>query len=469
MKDILTSIKEDLLKMDSVNTESLNNLFNKYNVTQTEKEEIMNYLSEEYQDDKNIDKEPSKEDLNELDDLDILNLENEIEDDYSAKEEITVSRNSSYIKDSISSYFTSIGKVKLLTTKEEINLFTQLDAIKSKMNETEDEKELNDLNNQFIEIKKYIAEHNLRLVVSVAKKYQGKGLELLDLIQEGNLGLLKAIDKFEVSKGFKFSTYATWWIRQSVSRAIPDKARAIRIPVHTYEQVIKYLQAEKNLIQDLKRNPTNIEISKYLFNDYENYAETIESMSKEELLSYLKDKKIIKDKEKEKGKVSNLTNEEIVELLKQKQFEENLRKTEQLNTLAQDIISLQSPVGEDEDSILMDFIEDGSDQIEDVIEQTQLRKFLKQFLNKELDESIYSGKNTKAGKFSDRELEVLKLRFGFGEDNKPHTLEEIGNQFHVTRERIRQIESKALNKLQNPQNKVGKRIKTYSVNNKSIY
>ncbi len=461
MKDVLTSIKEELLKMKSVDSETLNNLFNKYEVTESEKEEIMNYLSEEYQDDLNKDKEPTQEDL--------FNLENndDLDDDYTDEDEqeLAIIRADGYKQDTVSAYFTAIGKIRLLTTEEEKELFTKLDAIKLKIKDTKDEQEIADLKNQYEEIKKYVAEHNLRLVVSVAKKYQGKGLDLLDLIQEGNIGLLTGIDKFDINKGFKFSTYATWWIRQAVSRAIPDKARTIRIPVHTYEMLVKYLKAEKHLIQVLRRDPTNKEISAYLFNKEENYAEQIESLSKEELKKYLKDKHIIK----EKDNIDHLTNEEIVKMLEKKDYENNLHRTEELKTLAQDIVSLQSPVGEDEDSILMDFIMDDSEDVEDIIEQRQLRKFLDKFLNKELDKSIYSGKQAKAGQFSDRELDVLRLRFGFCEDNEPHTLEEIGNKYHLTRERIRQIEQKAIKKLQNPQNKVGKHIKSYSINNKSIY
>jgi RNA polymerase primary sigma factor len=259
--------------------------------------------------------------------------------------------------DSVRLYLREIGKIPLLTAEEELKLAHEVVAgskgAKDKM-----------------------AEANMRLVVSIAKRYVGRGLDLLDLIQEGNTGLLRAVEKFDPDKGFKFSTYATWWIRQAITRAIADQARTIRIPVHMVETINKLLRTQRRLTQELNREPTNEEIAKAM--------------------------------------------------------EIEVEKVEHIMKIKQDISSLDASVRDDEeDSVLADFIED-----EDTIspEESATGSLLKEHV-KEMLSSL-----------TEREQKILKLRFGL-EDGKSHTLEEVGQEFSVTRERIRQIEAKALAKL----------------------
>lgn len=258
--------------------------------------------------------------------------------------------------DSVRMYLREIGKISLLSTEEEIKLAKRIEK-------------------GDILAKKKLAEANLRLVVSITKKYIGRGLSLLDLIQEGNTGLMRAVEKFDYKKGFKFSTYATWWIRQAITRAIADQARTIRIPVHMIETINKLIRVERQLVQDLGREPTPEEIAQEMGLDVE--------------------------------------------------------KVEHIIKISQETVSLEAPVGEEEDSKLGDFIEDDKNiSPEESTARQLLRDKIKEFL----------------GELSPREQKILKMRFGL-EDGRTHTLEEVGQEFGVTRERIRQIEAKALSKL----------------------
>ncbi len=263
------------------------------------------------------------------------------------------------IEDPVRMYLKEIGKVPLLSADEEIELAKRM--------------ELGDQ-----ESKKRLAEANLRLVVSIAKRYVGRGMLFLDLIQEGNLGLIKAVEKFDYRKGYKFSTYATWWIRQAITRAIADQARTIRIPVHMVETINKLIRVSRQLLQELGREPTPEEIA--------------EEMS--------------------------MPVERVREILK----------------ISQEPVSLETPIGEEEDSHLGDFIQDDNVPVPaDAAAFTLLREQLQEVL----------------GTLTEREQKVLTLRFGL-EDGRARTLEEVGKEFNVTRERIRQIEAKALRKLRHP-------------------
>lgn len=263
------------------------------------------------------------------------------------------------IDDPVKLYLKEIGKIELLTPEEEIELAKRI--------EKGDE-----------EAKAKLMKANLRLVVSIAKRYVGRGLLFLDLIQEGNLGLLRAVEKFDYRKGYKFSTYATWWIRQAITRAIADQARTIRIPVHMVETINKLMRVSRDLVQELGREPTPTEIAEKM----------------------------------------GLSEQKVKDILK----------------VAQEPISLETPIGKEEDSHLGDFLPDeDSPAPPKVASNILLREHL---------EELLSG-------LSERERNVLKLRFGL-EDGHPHTLEEVGKKFNVTRERIRQIEAKALRKLKHP-------------------
>lgn len=270
--------------------------------------------------------------------------------------------------DPVRMYLKEIGKVSLLTADEERELGIRM--------EQGDE-----------EAKKKLCESNLRLVVSIAKRYLNRGLSFLDLIQEGNLGLIKAVDKFDYTKGYKFSTYATWWIRQAITRSIADQARTIRIPVHMVETINKLIRISRQLLQEYGREPTSEEIAKEM----------------------------------------GITVEKVREIKK----------------ISQDPVSLETPIGEEEDSHLGDFIPD--DDVPAPVDAAAY-SMLKEQLMEVLDT------------LSDREKKVLMLRFGL-EDGRPRTLEEVGKEFNVTRERIRQIEAKALRKLRHPSR--SKKLKDY--------
>ena len=263
------------------------------------------------------------------------------------------------IEDPVRMYLKEIGKVPLLTPEEEIDLAKRM--------------ELGDES-----AKKRLAEANLRLVVSIAKRYVGRGMQFLDLIQEGNLGLIKAVEKYDYSKGFKFSTYATWWIRQAITRSIADQARTIRIPVHMVETINRLIRTSRQLLQELGREPLPEELAKKL----------------------------------------DMPVDRVREIMK----------------ISQDPVSLETPIGEEEDSHLGDFIQDEHVQIPvDAATYTLLHEQLMEVLDT----------------LTDREQKVLRLRFGL-DDGRPRTLEEVGREFNVTRERIRQIEAKALRKLRHP-------------------
>ncbi len=272
------------------------------------------------------------------------------------------------IDDPVRMYLREIGRIPLLTYDEELEL-------SKKVLEGDEE------------AKKKLAESNLRLVVSIAKKYVGRGMLFLDLIQEGNMGLIKAVEKFDYTKGFKFSTYATWWIRQAITRAIADQARTIRIPVHMVETINKLIRTSRHLLQQLGREPTPEEIAK--------------------------------------------------------EMEISVEKVTEIQKIAQDPVSLETPIGEEEDSHLGDFIQDDdSPAPQDAAAYTLLREQLEEVMKT----------------LTPREAKVLKLRFGL-EDGKSRTLEEVGKEFQVTRERIRQIEAKALRKLRHPSR--SKKLKDY--------
>ncbi len=263
------------------------------------------------------------------------------------------------IEDPVRMYLKEIGKVPLLSAEDEIKLAQRM--------EEGDE-----------EAKKMLAEANLRLVVSIAKRYVGRGMLFLDLIQEGNLGLIKAVEKFDYRKGYKFSTYATWWIRQAITRAIADQARTIRIPVHMVETINKLIRVSRQLLQELGREPTPEEIAEEM----------------------------------------NMSVERVREILK----------------ISQEPVSLETPIGEEEDSHLGDFIQDDNVPVPaDAAAFTMLKEQLEEVL----------------ATLTEREQKVLRLRFGL-DDGRARTLEEVGKEFNVTRERIRQIEAKALRKLRHP-------------------
>ncbi len=294
------------------------------------------------------------------------------------------------IDDPVRMYLKEIGKVNLLTPEEEIELAQDMgagDAAKEQLEELERDgielspeemQELHRLERRGEAAKQRLAEANLRLVVSIAKRYVGRGMLFLDLIQEGNLGLIKAVEKFDYTKGYKFSTYATWWIRQAITRAIADQARTIRIPVHMVETINKVIRVSRQLLQELGHDPSPEEIA--------------EEMS--------------------------MPVDKVREILK----------------IAQEPVSLETPIGEEEDSHLGDFIPD-----EDASEPSEAASFT--LLKEQLVDVL--------GTLTPREEKVLKLRFGI-EDGRTRTLEEVGKEFSVTRERIRQIEAKALRKLRHP-------------------
>ncbi|MBR5970273.1 MAG: RNA polymerase sigma factor RpoD [Lachnospiraceae bacterium] len=304
------------------------------------------------------------------------------------------------IEDPVRMYLKEIGKVPLLTADQEVEFAKQMEAgtaadrVLGRVTEEQEDpqrrkeeaqlvkgknrRQLNDMSRKGEAARKKLAEANLRLVVSIAKRYVGRGMLFLDLIQEGNLGLIKAVEKFDFRKGFKFSTYATWWIRQAITRAIADQARTIRIPVHMVETINKLIRVSRQLLQELGREPAPEEIAEKM----------------------------------------DIPVERVREILK----------------ISQEPVSLETPIGEEEDSHLGDFLEDDK-----VMEPPDAAAFT--LLKEQLVEVL--------GTLTEREQKVLRLRFGL-DDGRARTLEEVGKEFNVTRERIRQIEAKALRKLRHP-------------------
>lgn len=340
--------------------------------------EIMNVLEEDELTPEQIDKMYElfadkgidiigEDDVNDNDDIDVEDDTEEVPDLHTVDLSVPEGIN---IDDPVRMYLKEIGRVPLLSAAEEITLAKTIERGNAE-DATEEEIKAGTI------AKKKLTDANLRLVVSIAKRYVGRGMLFLDLIQEGNLGLLKAVDKFDYSKGYKFSTYATWWIRQAITRAIADQARTIRIPVHMVETINKLIRISRQLLQDKGREPLPEEI-----------AEKME-----------------------------IPVERVREIMK----------------IAQEPVSLETPIGEEEDSHLGDFIEDS-----EAVAPDDAASFI---LLKEQIEDVFSC-------LTDRERKVLYLRFGL-KDGRPRTLEEVGQHFNVTRERIRQIEGKALSKLRN--------------------
>lgn len=332
------------------------------------------------------------------------------------------------LDDPVKMYLKEIGKIPLLTPEEEIEL--------AKRVEEGDE-----------EAKKRLIEANLRLVVSVAKRYIGRGLSFLDLIQEGNLGLIKAVEKFDWRKGYKFSTYATWWIRQAITRAIADQARTIRIPVHMVETMNKIHKVTRQLTQKLGKKPTEEDIAKFFviqqkLQEFRINQDSADKITDEEIIdlslsSIDEIAKTLAAKIKESSdKVKDL--KKVIE----EEVKQQAEKIREISMMGQEPLSLEMPVGEDEDNRLADFVENKELSPADVAIQKSLKKDIEELLNE----------------LSEREREILKLRFGL-EDNQPRTLEEVGKLFNVTRERIRQIEAKALRRLRHPSR--SKKIKDY--------
>ncbi|MEG0685865.1 MAG: RNA polymerase sigma factor RpoD [Erysipelotrichales bacterium] len=348
----------DFIKDYDFSEDDIDNIFTFLN-----EEGLMASEIEDEDDDVSLDEEEEEEGFDELDLNGIYD-----KDYYDAN--LTLS-SSVKINDPVKMYLKEIGEVNLLSNEEEIALAKRIEQ-------------------GDVEAKKELSSANLRLVVSIAKRYVGRGMLFLDLIQEGNMGLIKAVEKYDYTKGFKFSTYATWWIRQAITRAIADQARTIRIPVHMVETINKLTKIQRNLVQELGRDPSPEEI-----------AEQMEGMTAD--------------------------------------------KVREIQKISLDPVSFETPIGEEDDSHLGDFIEDSE----------ALSPFdfaANELLKDELNEVLLE--------LTDREEKVLRLRFGL-EDGRTRTLEEVGKEFNVTRERIRQIEAKALRKLKHPSR--SKRLKDFMI------
>ena len=373
-------------KKNMLEYQEISDYFKEFNLTPEQIEKVLEYLEANHVDVLRI-----------ADDDDILIDDEDTEADIEVEKlDLTVPDGVS-IEDPVRMYLKEIGKVPLLTAEEEIDLAKdmedgavaqeKIEILKGRMeNASEEEKAEMEadikaeqkLADRGADAKKRLAEANLRLVVSIAKRYVGRGMLFLDLIQEGNLGLIKAVEKFDYRKGYKFSTYATWWIRQAITRAIADQARTIRIPVHMVETINKLIRVSRQLLQELGREPTPEEIAEEM----------------------------------------NMPVERVREILK----------------ISQEPVSLETPIGEEEDSHLGDFIQDDNVPVPaDAAAFTLLKEQLVEVLST----------------LTDREQKVLRLRFGL-DDGRARTLEEVGKEFNVTRERIRQIEAKALRKLRHP-------------------
>ena len=375
-------------KRNILEYQEISDFFRDMNLDEEKMEKVLDFLEA-----KKVDVLRISDGDDEDDDI-ILDDEDEVEVE---KIDLSVPEGVS-IEDPVRMYLKEIGKVPLLSADEEIELAQKMEAgsvavekiplLKERLAETGDEQEKEEIQAEIkalqldvdrgSDAKKRLAEANLRLVVSIAKRYVGRGMLFLDLIQEGNLGLIKAVEKFDYRKGYKFSTYATWWIRQAITRAIADQARTIRIPVHMVETINKLIRVSRQLLQELGREPTPEEIAEEM----------------------------------------KMPVERVREILK----------------ISQEPVSLETPIGEEEDSHLGDFIKDDNVPVPaDAATFTLLKEQLEEVL----------------GTLTEREQKVLTLRFGL-EDGRARTLEEVGKEFNVTRERIRQIEAKALRKLRHP-------------------
>ena len=373
-------------KRNILEYQEISDFFRDMNLDEEKMEKVLDFLEANKVDVLRISDGDDEDDDIILDDEDEVEVE---KIDLSVPEGVSV-------EDPVRMYLKEIGKVPLLSADEEIELAQKMEAgsvavekiplLKERLAETGDEQEKEEIQAEIkalqldvdrgSDAKKRLAEANLRLVVSIAKRYVGRGMLFLDLIQEGNLGLIKAVEKFDYRKGYKFSTYATWWIRQAITRAIADQARTIRIPVHMVETINKLIRVSRQLLQELGREPTPEEIAEEM----------------------------------------KMPVERVREILK----------------ISQEPVSLETPIGEEEDSHLGDFIKDDNVPA-DAATFTLLKEQLEEVL----------------GTLTEREQKVLTLRFGL-EDGRARTLEEVGKEFNVTRERIRQIEAKALRKLRHP-------------------
>lgn len=375
-------------KRNILEYQEISDFFRDMNLDEEKMEKVLDFLEANKVDVLRISDGDDEDDDIILDDEDEVEVE---KIDLSVPEGVSV-------EDPVRMYLKEIGKVPLLSADEEIELAQKMEAgsvavekiplLKERLAETGDEQEKEEIQAEIkalqldvdrgSDAKKRLAEANLRLVVSIAKRYVGRGMLFLDLIQEGNLGLIKAVEKFDYRKGYKFSTYATWWIRQAITRAIADQARTIRIPVHMVETINKLICVSRQLLQELGREPTPEEIAEEM----------------------------------------KMPVERVREILK----------------ISQEPVSLETPIGEEEDSHLGDFIKDDNVPVPaDAATFTLLKEQLEEVL----------------GTLTEREQKVLTLRFGL-EDGRARTLEEVGKEFNVTRERIRQIEAKALRKLRHP-------------------
>ena len=387
---ILDEAKEFLLKSKEQNADVSQKQFldavSALNLDDDTLDDLYNWIDEnmiEFIDGDELDEDDlNDDDLNDED----LDEEDSIAEEISQLEKTFANASHAKINDPVKMYLKEIGQIPLLDPKEEPIIARQIqegeqakEDIKNPDLSDEEKKKLAKIIADGEEAKQTLISSNLRLVVSIAKKYVGRGMLFLDLIQEGNCGLIKAVEKFDYTKGFKFSTYATWWIRQSITRAIADQARTIRIPVHMVETINKLTRIQRQLVQDLGRDPMPEEI-----------AEKMENISAE--------------------------------------------KVREIQKIALDPVSLETPIGEEDDSHLGDFIEDKDTLSPDDYTNNQL---LKDEIN-----AVLQG-------LTEREEKVLRLRFGLL-DGRTRTLEEVGKEFNVTRERIRQIEAKALRKLKNP-------------------
>lgn len=356
LKELLAYAKE---KKNVLNYQEVTDFFKETPLNEEQCDAVYEFLDSKGIDVLNMSEKEDQLLLNDEDDVDFTPEEEEIDP---AKEDLSVPEGIG-IEDPVRMYLKEIGKIPLLTAEEEIEV--------CKCMEEGNEKEREAAKNR-------LAESNLRLVVSIAKRFMGRGMALLDLIQEGNLGLIKAVEKFDYRKGFKFSTYATWWIRQAITRAIADQARTIRIPVHMVETINRTIRVSRQLLQEYGREPKPEEIAKEM----------------------------------------GLSPERVREILK----------------ISQDPVSLETPVGEEDDSHLGDFIQDTNIPV-------PAEEAAYTLLREQLEEVMET--------LTEREQKVIRLRYGLG-DGRPRTLEEVGKEFNVTRERIRQIEAKALRKLRHP-------------------